>query len=187
MFTDGRSRKVVLAAHCLLNQNSISDGTAVYPAAFREVVETLLDAEVGILQMPCPELCCLGLDRGNPEGAQEAVVVENTRIRREMQRADREQKLLGLVEHVMDQVLEYRRHGFSIVGIVGANRSPNCGVETTSAQNREVPGKGLFMEHLARRLEEEGLSIPMIGLKASEDPAGKVTALLKLEEGEKSV
>ena len=49
MFTDGRSRKVVFVAHCLLNQNSISDGTAVYPAAFREVVETLLDAEVGIL------------------------------------------------------------------------------------------------------------------------------------------
>ena len=29
MFTDGRSKKVVFVAHCLLNQNSISDGTAV--------------------------------------------------------------------------------------------------------------------------------------------------------------
>ena len=45
MFTDGRSKKVIFLAHCLLNQNAISDGTAVYPAAFRE-------------------LCCLGLDRG---------------------------------------------------------------------------------------------------------------------------
>ena len=35
MFTDGRSKKVVFIAHCILNQNSISDGTAVFPAAFK--------------------------------------------------------------------------------------------------------------------------------------------------------
>ena len=29
MFTDGRSKKVIFLAHCLLNQNAISDGTAV--------------------------------------------------------------------------------------------------------------------------------------------------------------
>ena len=33
MFTDGRSRRVVFLAHCLLNQNAISDGTAEVPAA----------------------------------------------------------------------------------------------------------------------------------------------------------
>ena len=64
MFTDGRSRRVVFLAHCLLNQNAISDGTAVYPAAFRELVQFFLEHQVGIVQLPCPELCCLGLDRG---------------------------------------------------------------------------------------------------------------------------
>jgi len=61
MFTDGRSKKVVFIAHCILNQNSISDGTAVFPAAFKEVIKKFLDADIGIVQMPCPELCCLGL------------------------------------------------------------------------------------------------------------------------------
>ena len=70
MFTDGRSRRVLLIAHCLLNQNAISDGTAVCPAAFREAVRALLDGEAGIVQLPCPELCCLGLDRGDPRGAE---------------------------------------------------------------------------------------------------------------------
>lgn len=60
MFADGRSRKVVFLAHCLLNQNAISDGTAVYPAAFRELVQFFLEHQVGIVQLPCPELCCLG-------------------------------------------------------------------------------------------------------------------------------
>ena len=70
MFTDVRSKRVIFLAHCLLNQNSISDGTAVYPAAFEELIRMLLAQEVGIVQMPCPELCCLGLDRGDPAGAE---------------------------------------------------------------------------------------------------------------------
>ena len=82
MFADGRSRKVVFLAHCLLNQNAISD---VYPAAFRELVQFFLEHQVGIVQLPCPELCCLGLDRGNRQGAQSPVTEENTRIRAAMQ------------------------------------------------------------------------------------------------------
>ena len=54
----------MLAAHCLLNQNAISDGTADYPGTHEEVARLLLEEGVGILQLPCPELCCLGLDRG---------------------------------------------------------------------------------------------------------------------------
>ena len=51
MFNDGRSKKVVFVAHCFLNQNSISDGTAIYPAANKDVV---LNADISIVQMPCP-------------------------------------------------------------------------------------------------------------------------------------
>ena len=112
MFTDVRSQKVVLIAHCLLNQNSISDGTAVYPAAFKDMIQMFLDADVGIVQMPCPELCCLGLDRGNIRGADSPVVVENTRIRREMQKTDTYEKLTSLADYVMLQLLEYRKYEF---------------------------------------------------------------------------
>ena len=86
MFDDGRSKKVVFIAHCFLNQNSISDGTAVYPAMFRNVIELFMKADIGIAQMPCPELCCLGLDRGNIYGVDVPVVVENPRIRAEMKK-----------------------------------------------------------------------------------------------------
>ena len=178
MFTDVRSQKVVLIAHCLLNQNSISDGTAVYPAAFKDMIQMFLDAEVGIVQMPCPELCCLGLDRGNIRGADSPVVVENTRIRREMQKTDTYEKLTSLADYVMLQLLEYRKYGFQILGIIGANRSPNCGVETTSDCDQETDGMGLFMEILNRRLAAENLSIPMLGIKGSDNVTEKVRLLL---------
>ncbi len=179
MFTDGRSKKVVFIAHCLLNQNSISDGTAVYPAAFKDVIELFLGADVGIVQMPCPELCCLGLDRGNERGADSPVVVENTRIRREMHGEEAHRRLMSLVDYVMLQIEEYSRYGFEILGIIGANRSPNCGVETTSDHNEEINGRGVFMEELGKRLEEKKLHVPMIGIKGTDDVTKRLQEILR--------
>ena len=178
MFTDGRSKKVIFLAHCLLNQNAISDGTAVYPAAFQELVQLLLDREVGIVQMPCPELCCLGLDRGDVHGAERPVVEENTHIRRAMEKDGPRQKREALADLVAEQVQEYHKHGFQVLGIVGANRSPNCGVETTSDFDREVEGRGAFMDAITQRLEAAGISVPMLGLKGSDGAAQKVATLL---------
>ena len=179
MFTDGRSKKVIFLAHCLLNQNAISDGTAVCPAAFGELIQLLLDHEVGVvLQMSCPELCCLGLDRGDVHGAERPVVEENTRIRRAMEEDGPRQKREALADLVAEQVQEYHKHGFQVLGIVGANRSPNCGVETTSDFDREVEGRGAFMEAIAQRLEAAGISVPMLGLKSPDGAAQKVATLL---------
>ena len=178
MFTDGRSKKVIFLAHCLLNQNAISDGTAVCPAAFGELIQLLLDREVSVVQMPCPELCCLGLDRGDVHGAERPVVEENTRIRRAMEKDGPRQKREALADLVAEQVQEYHKHGFQVLGIVGANRSPNCGVETTSDFDREVEGRGAFMEAIAQRLEAAGISVPMLGLKRPDGAAQKVAALL---------
>ena len=178
MFEDCRSRRVIFLAHCLLNQNSISDGTAVYPAAFKDVLRLLMEADIGVVQLPCPELCCLGLDRGDEKGAERPVTAENTRIRRELQRGEPARRLEALVGYAMYQLEEYRRHGFEILGIVGVNRSPSCGVETTSDNDAEIPGMGLFMGRLAERLAEAGASVPMLGLKASDDAASRLKALL---------
>ena len=178
MFTDIRSKRVIFLAHCILNQNAISDGTAGYPAAHADVVRALLDAQVGIVQMPCPELCCLGLDRGDPRGAERPVVVENTRIRAALGTSEAAAKLDRLVDHVMLQIQEYRRHGFAIVGIVGVNRSPSCGVDTTSDHDRELPGQGVFLAQLTAALDAAGLSVPVIGVKCVPEAADKIRSIL---------
>lgn len=182
MFQDGRSQKVAFLAHCLLNQNAISDGTAVRPAGFPEMVSYLLEHGVGIVQLPCPELLCLGLDRGDPQGAERPVVVENTRIRRAMAQAEPSRRLARLVADTMAQLLEYRRYGFQVVGILGANRSPCCGVDTTSQDDQEVPGMGVFLEALSRRLEEVGWKIPMVGFRGTDDAVETVQRLLERTE-----
>lgn len=178
MFNDIRSKKVVLIAHCLINQNAISDGTAVYPAAFNDLIALLMQNNIGIVQMPCPELCCLGLDRGNPFGADSPVLIENTRIRSTMLQKEPNAKLQKLIDYVMLQICEYQKHGFKIIAVIGANRSPNCGVDTTSENNEEVSGMGLFMAGIAERLKEKAIEIPFFGIKAS-NGLEKIKELLK--------
>ncbi len=168
MFTDVRSKSVLFVTHCILNQNSISDGTATYPASVKEIVELAGAYQVGIVQMPCPELMCLGLDRGNTAGSTYPVVEENTRIRKAMSQRPAAAKLRPLVRQVVFQIAEYRKYGFDVRGIVGINRSPSCGVDTTSDNNQEVEGEGVLIAALRRDLEKNGLAVAMVGLKAFE-------------------
>jgi predicted secreted protein len=177
MFTDARGKKIVFIAHCILNQNAISDGTADFPGTDEAIVGRLLKAGVGIVQLPCPELNCLGLDRGDPEGATSPVIEENTRIRGAMGETAPARILAGLVERVVFEVEQYTKHGFNILGLVGINRSPSCGVDTTSRCNQEEPGRGVFMEALRTAFADHGLHVDMIGVKAAQ----KEEALKRLE------
>ena len=168
MFNDKRSKSVILIAHCILNQNSISDGTATHAGSFTEVMDLLKQHEMGILQMPCPELMCLGLDRGDVDGATRPVIEENSRIREMMTQKEHLEKLEKLSKSLVYQIEEYLKNGFEIKGIIGMDRSPSCGVNSTSNNNREISGQGVFIENLQQKLAQEGIKIDFIGIKASE-------------------
>lgn len=168
MFSDGRSKKIVLVSHCILNQNSISDGTADYPGTNESILKLLMESKVGIVQMPCPELLCLGLDRGDIHGGERYVVEENTRIRKNLQKQNSMEKINNLVNQVVFQIEEYIGNGFKVLGIIGINRSPSCGIDTTSKDNKEADGQGVFVEALKKALEKKDIRIDMIGIKASE-------------------
>jgi len=168
MFADARSKTVIFVAHCILNQNSISDGTADYQGTIKEIIGLLNNYGIGIIQLPCPELVCLGLDRGNIKGCDSPVTVENTRIRKLMEQEPARSKIRQLVDQVVFQISEYVKYSFEIKGIVGINRSPSCGVETTSTDNREVKGEGVFIEALRNELEKNNINTKFVGVKSSE-------------------
>lgn len=173
----------MFVAHCILNQNSISDGTASFPGSNEAIVRALLDAKVGIVQMPCPELNCLGLDRGDPEGAKRPLLDENSRIRCALKKTDAQRTIQTLVNQIIFQMEEYRKNHFSILGVIGINRSPSCGVETTSSGGSEVAGRGVYFEELQREIERNGWKIPVIGTKDSE-PELSAAALRRMLQAE---
>ncbi|TCO69226.1 CD3072 family TudS-related putative desulfidase [Marinisporobacter balticus] len=168
MFSDARSKKIILVSHCILNQNSISDGTADYPGTNESILKLLIQSNVGIIQMPCPEILSLGLDRGDIHGAEREIVTENTRIRHALEDPNSIEIINNLVKQIIFQIEEYIRNGFTILGIIGINRSPSCGVNTTSKNNQEVDGGGIFIEIFKKELEKKRIIIDMIGIKATE-------------------
>ena len=64
--------------------------------------------------------------------------------------------------------LNIKKYGFEILGIIGVNRSPSCGINTTSKANKEIRGYSVLMNELTAMLEREGIEIPVIGTKTSE-------------------
>ena len=154
---DGRSKKVILAAHCVLNQNARHVDCADFPATMKPLLAALQELELGILQMPCPELMALGLGRDRDVPPLET-------IREALELPEGQERLAPLIDDLIYQIKEYQFQGLEIVGILGKNGSPACGVETTNRAGRQGSGEGVFVELLKRRLEEEGLDIPIKGI-----------------------
>lgn len=159
MFGDMRSKKVILVAHCLLNQNARIDKCAYFPGAMGEAAQVLLDSGVGILQMPCPELLHLGLDRERHGGMEKGI--RETLAEEEGRDACRE-----MARNLVYQIEEYRRHGFEIVGAVGNDGSPACGVDLTYYWGKgNGEGTGSFIQAVREEFEKNDIALEFIAVQ----------------------
>jgi predicted secreted protein len=142
MAQDVRSRKVVVLAHCGLNQNSRVAGLASYPAAVEEIVYFLIKHDVGVVQMPCPEVMYEGLSRETRTKEQ----YETPRFRSLCRRIARSTARL---------IHEYLRNGVRVLAVLGVEGSPSCGVEEPA---------GIFIEELKTELKKREIIVPFHGL-----------------------
>ncbi len=179
MFDDKRSKRVILVAHCVLNQNAKIDRCAFYPGAVPNVLAALIEAGVGIIQMPCPELICLGLAWQAERETEATVDEEDARVGRLMSRGPARAVCHDLANDLVFQVGEYRAHGFEVLGVIGINGSPACGVERDHEQERP----GVFVELLRELLADTGITLPMRGIRVDE-PEEALAAVRALVRGE---
>jgi len=156
---DGRSRRIVAVIECVLNQNARDAGAAKFPALNREVVRLCEENDVGLLQMPCPEIAFLGMKRSRRKGES---------IRTAMDTPDGRQCCERLGREVADRIEEYARHGCRVLAILGGNpASPGCAVNRDDAGLS--PSSGVFMLELDAELRRRGLTIPFRGMR-DDDP-----------------
>jgi predicted secreted protein len=147
---DPRSGKVVFVSHCMLNQNARFVRVAGFPAMFDPLVDYLQKTQAGVIQMPCPELYCIGLGRRAVR-----VGLESPAGMKRLQR---------VIDDLVFTIHEYLFQGFEVVGILGIDRSPSCGVSRTLLEGRQQDGQGVFIRELKKRLAVEKLDIPVIGV-----------------------
>jgi len=180
MFTDRRSKKIVLVAQCILNQNAKIDGCAHYPGAIEGVAEVLIRSGCGIVQLPCPEVMRLGLDRGVDKHAARTIESEDTRVWKRMSQGEARMTCREIAEETVYQVQEYVNNGFEVCGMIGINGSPTCGVEVCWEDGQEVPGFGIFIQELDKACQGVGFNLRFKGIRASEPSIGVTVARMML-------
>lgn len=175
-------KKIAFVSHCILNTAS---KVVMYNQEEMDAEETLrkqfmhqaIDNDIQLIQLPCPEFILYGAKRWGHVSDQ----FDNIFFRKQCRK---------MLESVIDQCKEYlaNEERFEVVGFVGIDGSPSCGVDYTckadwygSFESRSnlqetlntcqlVKGPGVYMEVLMDMLKEEGLwdKVTMTSLFAPE-------------------
>jgi predicted secreted protein len=170
-------KKVFIVSHCVLNTASKvvyysrKDITEEEILRKKFVCEAIKE-DIHFLQLPCPEFNMYGSNRWGHTKDQ----FDNAFFRDSCRR---------MLEPIILQMKEYVREidKFEVLGIIGIEGSPSCGVSITCCgewggefsgrediteviQRVHVKNeKGVFMEVLAEIMQKEGIHLPMISLK----------------------
>jgi predicted secreted protein len=148
---DIRSGKVVFVAHCVLNQNARMIDVADFPAMHDQLLDYLQKAQIGIIQMACPETYCLGLGRFD--------------VRVGLEHPAGMERLQRLIDDLIFTIREYLFQGMEVVAVIGKEGSPSCGVKQTwYNEGGHGDGQGVFIRELKEKLALGKLDIPVIGV-----------------------
>lgn len=165
-----RGKKVIVLAHCILNQNSV-----VYPYGrnmeeFKKFIMEALDKNIGIVQLPCPELKAYGLKRWG-------------HVKDQFEYREMEDIIKKLLKPYVDEIINYKNNGYEIEGIYGIKGSPSCGISLTCRGNwsgeassyesiediksrvKMVEEKGIFMEIFEKLLFENNIEIKFLDVE----------------------
>ena len=152
---DVRSRRFVVMIDCILNQNARDCGAARFPAMNFELVTLCHAYQVGILQMPCPEIAALGLKRTRPPGKSIRDVLDT----------DAGWRCCAKLAHDMsDRIETYLAGGYQLLAILGGNpRSPGCAV--LEGDDDLIEESGVFMRALQTELRARKLTVRFRGIR----------------------
>lgn len=171
-------KRILFVSHCLMNTaakviNPFSENRTSEDTLRKEFLYRAIDQDIQIIQLPCPEFTAYGASRWGHTKEQ----FDNPFFR------DHCRELLEPIVQQMRAYLQPQEsEKFNVLGIVGINGSPSCGVEVTCSGSwggdfskstdlekilsglTYIPQKGVLMEVLSEMLQEEGIELKMVGL-----------------------
>lgn len=164
-----RNKKMILLCHCILNCNSKVDGCSTYSGAMPEVINAIIDNGIGILQLPCPELTMYGVKRWGHVKDQ----FDNPYYRKHCRK---------LFLPYIEQLQDYMKNDYKIIGLLGIDGSPSCGISKTCtgkwggelSENPDIvrtlnsveitESKGVFIEEAEAILGAHSIKLPFMGI-----------------------
>lgn len=164
-----RSKKIIVLANCILNANAKIVPLGSYPGVLKDIVMPFIEQGVGILQLPCPESSYLGMNRWGMSKDQ----YSNPGFKRHCRQ---------ILQASMDTIEVFHLAGYEIIGIIGADGSPSCGVHKVPmgltggevgmwcAQKRGEKecrfekGAGVFIEIIKEMLKEKNINLSFMAV-----------------------
>lgn len=157
---DPRSRRLVAVIECALNQNARDAGAAGYPAVNKALLRLCMRYDVGIVQIPCPEMRFLGFGRRRAPGKTIREVLDTPAGR---------QCCLAISQDMVNTLRDYQNNGCRLLAILGGNpQSPGCAVHPqcdASDPSRLAEQSGVLMRILQDELRKQGIDIPFKGMR----------------------
>lgn len=161
-------KKVILLCHCVINEKSKVKKTEFNPPGdIKEFINLLIDNEIGIIQLPCPEMTCYGLKRWG-------------HVKEQFDTSHYRKICRELFQPYLEQIIEYISNDYKIIGLVGIEGSPTCGIYKTccgkwggelgsnpclqDTLNTIILAdeSGIFIEEIKKILSENNISFPLI-------------------------
>jgi len=174
-----RNKKIVLLAHCILNVNAKVYGIATEPAGCTQIITGLLDRGFGMIQLPCVEQSCFGINRWG-------------QVKEQLNFPGFRTKCRSLLQPIVEQVSDFYANGYEIAAVIGLDGSPACGVNYTCTGNwggeigsgYDLPAKiaslailrepGVMMEILQEMLKEAGITVQFLAVdETNPEASGK--------------
>ncbi|MDD4874769.1 MAG: hypothetical protein PHE15_07370 [Dehalococcoidales bacterium] len=152
---DIRSNRFIFVPFCMLAQAIRAVGIVKhFPAVVNPIIDVLMDQNINIIQMPCPELFFDTFNR-TPCRKAKYDTPENRRVYREASR------------DVLKQIINLRKAGHKVDAILGIEYSPSCAISrlTGTSQMNDIKESGIFIEEIKRLLNENKLLIPFVGIE----------------------
>lgn len=164
-----RSKKMIIMSHCILNSNSKVEGLSGYKGVISEVINLVIDRGIGIIQLPCPEMIMYGIKRWG-------------HVKEQFDTPFYRQNCRKMIVHIVNQIIDYRDNGYKILGVIGIDGSPSCGVNKTCSSNwggelsknkqlmdtinniEWIKESGVLIDELKKCFEENDLDIPFIAV-----------------------
>jgi len=137
-----RKKELVLVSHCVLNQNTVINGWERAQGGFNSIIKALIDQNIGIIQLPCPELMHLGCNRP-PQTKEEYTTAAYITL------------CSRLAKDQLDTLLKYKNNDYTLLGLIGISKSPTCDT---------LGKKGVFMEIFLKLCAEHGIELKLIDI-----------------------
>ena len=154
---DMRSKEFVFIPFCLICQAFQAKGIVRYGwrGTIQPIVQELVNQDVNLVQMPCPESLFEGCDKGlkrNPLGIGEY----DTPAFREF--------CTDLALETVDMVKAIVSNGYRLIAVLGMEYSPSCAVRLQYTNKGTIHRPGIFLEALKNMLDKERIDVPFVGI-----------------------